>query len=86
MELGIGSVVRSEAGRDKYKLMAVVGTDSGMLLLCDGKERRLEKPKHKNPKHTVSTEKVLKDSEMATNRSLRRALAAIRPDDLNSGR
>jgi ribosomal protein L14E/L6E/L27E len=86
MELGIGSVVRSEAGRDKYKLMAVVGTDSGMLLLCDGKERRLEKPKRKNPRHTVSTEKVLKDSEMATNRSLRRALTAIRSDDLNSGR
>jgi ribosomal protein L14E/L6E/L27E len=86
MELRKGSVVRSKAGRDKDKLMAVIGMDGKALLLCDGKERRLEKPKRKNPRHTVSTEKVLKDSEMATNRSLRRALAAIRPDDLNSGR
>ena len=86
MELGIGSVVRSEAGRDKYKLMVVVGTDSGMLLLCDGKERKLESPKRKNPRHAAQTEIVLKDSDMATNRSLKRALAAIRPVDLNTGR
>ena len=86
MELRIGSVVRSRAGRDKDKLMAVVGTDSGMLLLCDGKERKLEKPKRKNLRHTVPTKTVLKDSEMATNRSLRRALASIVPSDLNSGR
>ncbi len=77
MELRIGSVVRSEAGRDKNRLMAVVGTDSSKLLLCDGKERRLEKPKRKNPRHTALTQTVLKDSDMATNRSLRRALAAI---------
>lgn len=77
MELEIGSVVRSEAGRDKYKLMAVVGTDSGMLLLCDGKERKLESPKRKNPRHTALIQTVLKDSDMATNRSLRKALAAI---------
>ena len=77
MKLEIGSVVRSEAGRDKYKLMAVVGTDSGMLLLCDGKERKLESPKRKNLRHTTPTESVLKNSDMATNRSLRKALAAI---------
>lgn len=77
MKLEIGSVVRSEAGRDKYKLMAVVGTDSGMLLLCDGKERKLESPKRKNLRHTTPTRSVLKNSDMATNRSLRKALAAI---------
>ncbi len=75
MELKIGSVVRSKAGRDKDKLMAVVGTDGRMLLLCDGKERRLEKPKRKNPLHTAPTKTVLESSTMATNRSLRKALA-----------
>ncbi len=75
MELRKGSVVRSKAGRDKDKLMAVIGTDSNMLLLCDGKERRLEKPKRKNPLHVAPTRTVLDDSAMATNRSLRRALA-----------
>lgn len=75
MELRKGSVVRSTAGRDKDKLMAVIGTDGKMLLLCDGKERRLEKPKRKNPLHTAPAKTVLDDSAMATNRSLRRALA-----------
>ena len=77
MELRIGSVVRSKAGRDKNKLMAVVGTEGKMLLLCDGKEHRLEKPKRKNLLHTAPTKTVLEQSAMATNRSLRKALAAI---------
>lgn len=75
MQLRKGSVVRSRAGRDKDKLMAVIGTDGKVLLLCDGKERRLEKPKRKNPMHVAPTKTVLDDSAMATNRSLRRALA-----------
>lgn len=77
MELRIGSVVRSKAGRDKDKLMAVVGTDGKLLLLCDGKERRLEKPKRKNRLHIAPTKTVLEASAMATNRSLRRSLAEI---------
>ena len=77
MELRTGSVVRTKAGHDKDKLMAVVGTTGKWLLLCDGKERRLEKPKLKNPLHTAPTSTVLEQSAMATNRSLRKALAAI---------
>ena len=77
MELRTGSVVRSKAGHDKDKLMAVVGTKGRMLLLADGKERRLEKPKLKNPLHTAPTNTVLEQSAMATNRSLKKALAAI---------
>ncbi len=77
MELKVGSVVRSKAGRDKNKLMAVVGIEGGKLMLCDGKERRLEKPKLKNPLHTAPTKTVLENSAMATNRSLKKALAAI---------
>ncbi|MBQ2963424.1 MAG: hypothetical protein IJE14_02085 [Clostridia bacterium] len=55
--------------------MAVVGTKGKWLLLADGKERRLEKPKLKNPLHTAPTNTVLEQSAMATNRSLRKALA-----------
>ena len=87
MELRIGNVVRSKAGRDKDKLMAVVGTDGKTLLLCDGKERKLEKPKRKNVLHIAPTKTVLENSAMLTNRSLKRALAQIeKPADLNSGR
>lgn len=77
MELKKGSVVRSKAGRDKGKLMAVVGTDGKSVLLCDGKERRLEKPKRKNLLHIAPTNTVLEDSRLSTNHSLKKALAQI---------
>lgn len=77
MELKKGSVVRSKAGRDKGKLMAVVGTDKKSVLLCDGKERRLEKPKRKNLLHIAPTKTVLEDSKLSTNHSLKKALAQI---------
>lgn len=77
MELKIGSVVRSKAGRDKGKLMAVVGIGEKTVALCDGKERRLEKPKQKNPLHIAPSKTVLDAEAMATNRSLKKALAII---------
>ncbi len=77
MELKIGSVVRSKAGRDKGKLMAVVGIGEKSVTLCDGKERRLEKPKQKNPLHIAPSKTVLDAETMATNRSLKKALAAL---------
>ena len=77
MELKKGSVVRSKAGRDKGKLMAVVATENKAVLLCDGKERRLEKPKRKNLLHIAPTKTVLEDSRLSTNHSLKKALAEI---------
>ncbi len=44
-------VVVSKAGHDAGKLFVVVGTREGRLLLCDGKNRRLERPKCKSSKH-----------------------------------
>lgn len=77
MEIELGSVVRSKAGRDKGKLMAVIGIEENGLLLCDGKERRLEKPKLKNPRHVAVTGTVLDPGTMATDRSLKKALSAV---------
>ena len=77
MELKIGSVVRSKAGRDKGKLMAVVAIGEKTVALCDGKERRLEKPKLKNPLHVAPSKTVLDAEAMATNRSLKKALAGL---------
>ncbi len=77
MELKIGSVVRSKAGHDKGKLMAVVAIGEKTVALCDGKERRLAKPKQKNPLHIAPSKTVLDAGSMATDRSLKKALAAI---------
>ena len=44
-------MVESTAGRDKGCLFYCVGTDSGYVLLANGKDRTLEKPKRKKLKH-----------------------------------
>ncbi len=73
-----GRIVCSKAGRDKGKFMVVVGCKDKALLVCDGKERPLERPKPKNIKHLAVTRSSLEEKQFATNRSLRRALAVYR--------
>ena len=72
-----GRVVRSVAGRDTGYLLAVMQADEKRVLVCDGKERRLEKPKQKNPLHIAPSKTVLDAEAMATNRSLKKALAIL---------
>ena len=51
-DLMISDVVVSTAGRDQGNLFYVVGTDPIYLMLANGKDRTLEKPKRKKRKHT----------------------------------
>lgn len=74
--LQIGRVVYSRAGRDKAGFLVVVGCEGETLLLCNGKDRPLERPKKKNRKHIGLTNTVLDSGSMSTNRSLRLALNA----------
>ena len=73
----VGRVVISNAGRDKTKLMVVVKETENYLLVCDGKERPVERPKRKNPKHLRLTKLYLEAHQLETNRALRKALKAI---------
>ena len=79
MELKIGRVVRSSAGRDKDKYLATyknqLFTVNYKILVCEGKERPLERPKSKNPKHIELTDRILDEAEMSTNRRLKKALS-----------
>lgn len=77
MELQVGNVVRSKAGRDKGTFLAVVGMEGGYPLLCDGKRRPLARPKRKNPLHLAGTKHCLDLRLMETDRALRRALRAF---------
>ena len=47
----IADVVMSTAGRDAGRLFYVIGTDPVYLLLANGKDRTLDKPKRKKRKH-----------------------------------
>ena len=77
MELKEGQVVLSLRGHDKGELFAVKDIANGKVLICDGKSRRLEKPKAKNARHLALTGVTLEKDSMATNRKLRKTLNKI---------
>ena len=76
MEFETGMVVISKAGRDKGYFMAVVGREGENLLVSDGKERPLCRPKKKNPKHLQKTNRKI-DLEQLTDKKLRALLVAM---------
>ena len=73
MEFEKGTVVISKAGRDKGYFMVVLDEADGYTIVADGKERPLERPKRKNPKHLQKTNKRL-SLEQLTNKKLRTVL------------
>ena len=85
MEIAKSNIVRSDAGRDKGKLVVVLAVEGEYLLLADGKSRKVESPKRKKRRHVLFvaadenrlSEKI-KSEEKITNSELRRTLAAYR--------
>ncbi|MBQ8765897.1 MAG: KOW domain-containing RNA-binding protein [Clostridia bacterium] len=75
MEFCKGDLVVCTAGREKDRLMCVADFDGKYVYVCDGKERKFNNPKRKNPKHVVKTEKQLSDNMFSTDRALRKALS-----------
>ncbi len=82
-----GWIVRATAGRDSEGLFCVVGTDpQGLLLIADGKRRKMARPKRKKLGHVelLASEfdhpaiQKLKQGEALSDKALRRALAAFR--------
>ena len=70
----IGQIVYSKAGRDKGKVLAVITYNSTEAFVVDGKERPLERPKHKNPKHLSVTGYCPSEEEYRSNKALKAAL------------
>ena len=80
----ISDVVVATAGRDQGKLFYVVGTDPVYLMLANGKDRTLDKPKRKKRKHVQkvlrSETRVavkLRSGDKVLNSELRRDLAYL---------
>ena len=83
-DLTIADVVLSTAGRDAGQLFYVIGTDGSFLMLVNGKDRTIEKPKKKRTKHTKkvlrSETRVaakLRNGDKVLNSELRRDLAYL---------
>lgn len=82
-----GCFVRADAGRDKGGLFCVVGMEENILLLADGKRRKVLHPKRKKLGHLIVLDQTqfnhpaigkLKQGEPVSDRELRRALAAFK--------
>ena len=83
-EFMISDVVASAAGRDQGKLFYVIGTDDVYLMLVNGKDRTLEKPKRKKRKHVqkvlrseTRVAEKLRQGDKVLNGELRRDLAFL---------
>ena len=83
-EISISDIIVSAAGRDQGKLFYVIGTDGVYVLIANGKDRKLERPKRKKLKHvrfvTRTDSRVankLRSGERVLNSELRRDLAAF---------
>ena len=75
MEFRKGELVVCTAGREKDRLMCVVASDEKYVYVCDGKEKLLNNPKRKNPKHIIKTDKQISEDLVLTDRALRKALS-----------
>ena len=83
-DFNISDVVVSTAGRDQGKLFYVIGTDPVYLMLANGKDRTMDKPKRKKRKHVQkvlrSETRVavkLKNGDKVLNSELRKELAFL---------
>ena len=58
----LGRVVISKRGRDRGKRFVITGfQDEDLVLIADGKLRKVEKPKKKKMKHLLFTDDRLED-------------------------
>lgn len=73
MDIIKGAVVRAKSGRDKGGYFVVVDVlDSNRVLICDGKRRKVERPKLKNIIHLEKTNSIAE--EFSTNRQIKNYL------------
>ncbi len=84
MNIVMGLVVRSKAGRDKDIFCVVIKVDGDYVYLSDGKYRKLENPKKKNIKHISLTAKTIPASSLKTNKQIRKALHSYNYEKVQS--
>lgn len=78
MDIVKGRIVKAKAGRDKDKFFVVVDVYKNTAYICDGKIRRIEKPKRKNILHLAPTGEMA--DEFNNNRTIREILKKYRGD------
>lgn len=85
MDVDIGQVVRSKAGRDKGRYFIVIGIEGNdYVFIADGVLRKVENPKKKKLKHLeIKNELIgeikekISNSKRLSNSDVRKALEAL---------
>ena len=91
MEITLGQVVKSRAGRDTGKKFVVIELlDESYVQISNGDLRRIEKPKKKKVKHLELTGEIiepisekLKMKLKISNSEVRKALSALENNNVN---
>lgn len=76
MDFVKGRLVRSKAGRDKTRTLAVLAVDGQMLLLANGTSRKIADPKRKKMRHVAPTTTVLENELLKSDQLLSEAIVA----------
>ena len=74
MDLCKGLVVRAKAGRDKGGFFIVIDFNEKEAFICNGKRRKLNKPKKKNIKHLAMTNTVFPLNELTSDKKIKSVL------------
>jgi ribosomal protein L14E/L6E/L27E len=69
-----GMIVKSQLGHDSDRFYVVLSIDNGKAFICDGKLRKLDKPKAKNIKHLSTTNVIVDVDLLNTDKKIRQAL------------
>ncbi|MDR3564674.1 MAG: KOW domain-containing RNA-binding protein [Negativicutes bacterium] len=83
-KISLGQLVRSKAGRDRGQVYLVVGfAEISLLLLANGRDRKVTKPKKKNIRHISVLKSIDKGvaakiacDQAATDEEIRHAISA----------
>lgn len=77
----VGRLVVSTAGHDKGCILCVLEEQGEYLLLADGKQRKVQKPKRKKLKHIV----LFEDAAIYSGPTTNKAIHAFIRDTVNAG-
>ena len=78
MDITVGTLVFSKAGRDKGEMFLTLLVENGYAYIADGDLRRVEKPKKKKLIHLQRTNNTVEIGEI-TNSAVRKIIAQYKP-------
>ncbi len=90
VNISIGQLVISSAGRDLASVYLVIGMKNNYLLLANGRDRKCNNPKQKNIRHVNVLNAIaqgmaekLQSGMKVTNEEIRQAISVLyKPDNL----